>query len=146
MAPLLLSCHGVDDLSKRHQSQQPAHLLVIDDKQPIRFALKQYFTTLGYEIDAAAEREEAEALLTTTQYSVVIADLHLTSVRGQEGMELVSFIHQRWPGTRIIMLTAYGSPEIEQEAYDCGADAFLSKPQPLATLRTIIDSMLESNG
>lgn len=134
----------MDDLSKEHTGKQPVHLLVIDDEQPILFAIEQYFTTLGYEVDAAAEREEAEALLVAKQYSVVIADLHLTSVRGQEGLELVNFIRRRCPRTRIILLTAFGSSEIEREAYNRGADAFLSKPQPLAKLHQTIISLLEA--
>ncbi len=134
----------MDDLSKEHTGKQPVHLLVIDDERPILFAIEQYFTTLGYEVDAAAERGEAEALLAAKQYSVVIADLHLTSVRGQEGLELVDFIRRRCLRTRIILLTAFGSSEIEREAYNRGADAFLSKPQPLAKLHQTIISLLDA--
>ncbi len=119
-------------------------ILIVDDEQHIRFAVKRYFTAVGFRVDEAAGREEAEALLATNQYSIVIADLRLSGMHGQEGLELVSFVRRHCPRTRVILLTAFGSTEIEQDAYNRGADLFLSKPQPLAELHRIINSVLES--
>jgi ActR/RegA family two-component response regulator len=48
------------------------------------------------------------------------------------GLHIVRMVHERSPETRIVILTAYGSSEIEDEARLLGADAFLRKPQPLS--------------
>ena len=53
----------------------PRRLLVVDDEAPILFALRQYFSPLGYAVVCAREREEAEALLAHDEFALVIADL-----------------------------------------------------------------------
>ncbi|HKQ07987.1 MAG TPA: response regulator [Blastocatellia bacterium] len=119
-------------------------ILVVDDEEPILFAIKEYFMMHGYEVDCASEFEEAEALLANIQYSVVIADLRLTGINGAEGIELVAFVRERCPRTQIIILTAYGSLEIEEEAMGRGVDAFLRKPIPLPQLAQIVFALDES--
>jgi DNA-binding NtrC family response regulator len=119
-------------------------ILVVDDEDPILFAMKEYFMTQGYGVDCAREFEEAEALLANVCYSVVIADLRLTGINGVEGLELVVSVRQRSPQTRIIILTAYGSPETEKEALRRGVDAFLRKPIPLPQLAQILVAFKES--
>jgi len=113
-------------------------ILVIDDEEPIREAMRDYFTSIGYIVDCAQELEEAQALLTHVSYSVVIADLRLTSVNKVEGLEVIGFVKERFPATRIILLTAYGSPEVEREAKRRGVDAFLLKPKPLPVVAQIV--------
>ncbi len=112
-------------------------LLVVDDEESILSAIREYFLPLGYDVDCARELEEAEALLVHIRYALVIADVRLTGVHGNEGLELIRFIRERSPWTRIIVLTGYGSTEIEMEAIGRGVDAFLQKPQPLAELAAI---------
>ena len=60
-------------------------LLVIDDEDSIRFAMKEYFEVHGYRVDCAREAEEAEALLAHLRYDVVIADLQLSGILRLEG-------------------------------------------------------------
>lgn len=116
-------------------------LLVVDDEEPILSAIRDYFEAQGYEVDCARELEEAEALLSHIRYALLIADLRLTGVHGNEGLELIRFACDRSPWTRTIVLTGYGSTEIETEAIGRGVDAFLQKPQPLAQLVAIADSL-----
>lgn len=117
-------------------------LLVVDDEAAIRFALTEYFRESGWMVDAAAEKEEAEALLSCTQYEVVIADLRLTGIYGVEGLDIIQCSRHLRPETRIVLLTGNGTPEIEAEARRRGADAFLAKPLPLPQLEAVVDSLL----
>ncbi len=118
-------------------------ILVIDDEAPILFALREYFTLRGYEVDCAKEAAEAEALLAARPYAVVIVDLRLSGADGTEGLELIQTARQRWPQTSIILLTAYGSPSTEQEARRCGADQILHKPMPLPSIAKVVAGILE---
>lgn len=112
-------------------------ILVVDDEEPILFAIRDYFEPLGWQVDCAQELEEAEALLSHIRYTLLIADLRLTGIHSNEGLELIRFVRERSPWTRVIVLTGYGSVEIEGEAVGRGVDAFLLKPQPLADLAEI---------
>jgi DNA-binding response OmpR family regulator len=117
-------------------------LLVVEDETAILHALELYFRSLGFEVDTATEREEAESLLSHRPYGVVIADLRLSDSEGTEGLEVVSAVRRSAPATKTILLTAYGSSEVELEAKRRGVDVLLHKPQPLSAIASVIDSLL----
>jgi DNA-binding response OmpR family regulator len=121
---------------------QRHRLLVVDDEEPIVFAMSRYFAAQGFDVDSACVLEEAYALLDQARYAVVIADLRLTGLRGAEGLELLAYVHQHWAGTRTVLLTAYSSPEIESAARMRGADAVLRKPMPLPDLVQVVLGIL----
>jgi DNA-binding response OmpR family regulator len=123
-------------------SAAPGRLLIIDDEAAIRFALSEYFEECGWDVDAAAEKEEAEALLAHTEYAVVIADLRLTGIYGVEGLDIIQWSRHLRPETRVVLLTGNGTPEIEAEARRRGADAFLHKPLPLPELARVVTRLV----
>ncbi|MGH9457741.1 MAG: response regulator [Thermoanaerobaculia bacterium] len=116
-------------------------MLVIDDEPTIRFAIQNYFARQGFSVDCAQELEEAEAMMANVHYDIVIADLRLTGVHGSEGLEIIRFVRERHPATRVILLTAYGSPELEAAAIRYGVDSFLQKPKPLAELAAVVEDV-----
>jgi len=118
-------------------------LLIVEDETAILNALALYFGNQGYAVDTALERTDAEAFLAQRRYDAMLADLRLGGSSDTGGLELVSLVRERWPGTRIVLLTAYGSAEIEQEAWRRGIDAFLHKPQPLAAIALVVSSLLQ---
>lgn len=116
-------------------------LLVVDDEESIRFALRDYFTTRAFEVDCVDTVEGARVLLQGRQYGVVICDLRLGGT-GFEGLEVASHIRECHPATEVIILTAFGSPEAAVVAGRIGVGAFLHKPQPLRRMAEIIDGLL----
>ena len=119
-------------------------LLVVDDEESICFSMSEYFSLQGYKVDTASEIEEAEKLLGTTNYRVVIQDLRLTMTNNHDGLDMIRLIKKHNPQARIVVLTAYGSAEIEDEARRCGADAFLRKPKPLSQVAQVVQGLIES--
>jgi DNA-binding response OmpR family regulator len=114
-------------------------ILVIDDEEPILFALREYFVLLGYQVDCATESEEAKALLADAFYAVAIVDLRLSGgVDDTEGLDLIKYIRERSPKSGILLLTAFGNPSVELEALSRGADAFLHKPMPLPDIAHVV--------
>jgi DNA-binding response OmpR family regulator len=117
-------------------------MLVVDDEPSILFAIAEYFSTRGWEIDVVQGAEAAKMLLMQKRYSVVVADLRLTEIDDVEGLDVVTAARHRDAAIRIVLLTAYGSPAIEAEARRRGADAVLYKPMPLAELAHVISDLL----
>lgn len=117
-------------------------LLVIDDEESICFSMSEYFSLLGYQVDCAQGREEAELLLASNRYSVVIEDLRLGGMDNTEGLGIIERIHQYHPNTRIVVLTAFGSTDMEAEALSRGAHAFLCKPKPLSNVAQVIFGLM----
>lgn len=112
-------------------------ILIVDDDEQLIGAYREYLSNLGYTVDCAMEIEEAQTLLTHFEYSVVITDLRLSRL-SFGGLELVKFIRDTGLAIRIVVLTAYGWPELKAEAANQGIDAFHRKPMRLADLaRTI---------
>jgi DNA-binding response OmpR family regulator len=126
----------------RPEEVMTKRILIVDDERTILFAIRSYFNRFGYEVDCARELEEAEALLAHRRYDIVIADLRLTGSSGREGLDVIRFLRERSPQSPIVLLTAYGSPEIELEAAELGANAFLQKPKPLSELADIVFSLV----
>jgi DNA-binding response OmpR family regulator len=120
-------------------------MLVVDDEETILLALRDYFATIGYDVDCAREEEEAQALLANIRYSAVIADLRLTGINGAEGLQVIKYVRACCPDTHVILLTAYGHPEVEAEANRLGADAVLQKPLPLQSLASILNTLIEGS-
>ena len=125
-------------------TRRQERILIVDDEELIVLAMRKYFEGLGYSIDSAHELEEAQALLANRRYDLVIADLRLTGIGGVEGLQIVSDIHQRCADTHVILLSAYGTPEIERESYNRGADAFLHKPKSMMEIANVAVNLLES--
>lgn len=111
---------------------------MVDDKVTLCFAMREYFKLHNYQIDCAHTLDDAIKSLNASRYSVVIADLDLGGTHGLEGFEVIKMVRAQFPETRIIVLTAYGSAEIESAARDCGVSAFLHKPKPLSEVARII--------
>jgi len=120
------------------------NLLVVDDEESICFSMREYFSQHGFKVDTAKEIEEAEGLITTTNYKVIIQDLRLGLAHHPDGIEIIKLVHQRNPETRIVVLTSYGSKEVEEEARRAGADAFLRKPKPLSQVAQVVQGLNES--
>lgn len=126
------------------QLQQTARrILIVDDEDLIVMAMRKYFEGLGFLVDGAFELEEAQALLANYHYDLVIADLRLTGIGGVEGLQIVSDVHQRCANTRVLLLSAYGTPEIERESYNRGADAFLHKPKAMMEIAHVARTLLD---
>jgi len=124
--------------------RMPARLLIVDDDESIVFAMHDYFTEQGWDVDCARRTEEAELLATSKQYDAVITDVHLTGFRAAEGLELVSYLRARG-AAKVIVLTAYGTSEIEREAMHRGAHAFLQKTVPIWQVATVATQLI-ANG
>lgn len=116
-------------------------LLLVDDEQNVLVGMTRYFRIAGFEVDCAREREEAQAMLSNCTYDAVLVDLSLTAGHGPDGFEVVKSARDYCPRARIVVLTALGSAEVQQEAFRLGADAFLQKPQPLDEILGAIDGL-----
>lgn len=117
-------------------------MLVVEDEPTSLLALRKYFSMEGYRVDYARELEEAQAMIMTAQYNVVIADIRLSWSYAAEGLEILRFVRQHSHGTKVIILTAHGSPDIQRGARALGAEAFLQKPIPLPEIRDAVNRLL----
>ena len=117
-------------------------LLIVDDEDTIRFSLRAYFETQGFETDCANNIEQVEDLLEKSEYTVAISDLRLDGSQHMSGLDVINLIHRRHPDTLIVVLSAYNSAEVEDRAAENGVAAYLRKPKPLPDLAQVIFGLL----
>jgi DNA-binding NtrC family response regulator len=109
-------------------------VLIVDDDDSICASLVSLLRSDVVETQIASTVEEAEALLKTECFDLAIVDLRLGGSGGVEGLELISIIKARTPGTQVVLFTCYGSPEIEREARERGAADYWEKTIKIASL------------
>lgn len=119
-------------------------ILFLDDEKALQAPLVQYFARLGCVVDAAAEVEEAEALIAHHRYDLTILDLRLGRFGNADGLEVLREIRRRDRAASVIVLSAYVSAEVEEEARDLGARAVVRKPQALPDLAQLALVMMET--
>src|SRR5450830_1290253 len=95
-------------------------ILIVDDEQSILLSLTHLLKIPGVEVIACNEIEQAEEALGNSHFDLVIADIRMSGVNGIEGLELLSYVKQHFE-TEVIIMTGFGSPEIEADAYLRGA-------------------------
>ena len=118
-------------------------MLIVDDEAAVLFAMREYFTLRGYDVDCARTAEEAGTLLDARTFTVVVADLRLTGTGSTEGLAILQKARECSPASLTVLLTAYGSPQVEREARQKGVNLILHKPQPLAQVAQRITALQE---
>ncbi len=119
-------------------------ILVVDDDNRMLRALEKVLTGEGASVTAAQWAGDALDFLTArkTRIDLVITDLRMPFV---SGMTVVYAIHKIFPGLPIIVLTAFGSPDVKAECLRQGASAFLEKPLNTAELLDMIEKVFAAH-
>jgi len=113
-------------------------VLIVDDDRNILLLLSKALRGQELEIATATTLEEAEYAINHASPDLILADIRLTGVLGREGLELLDFVKEKSPETEVIIMTGFGSPDIEQESYERGAAAYFEKPLDLRVLAEAI--------
>ncbi len=117
------------------------HVLVVDDETTILFAFKKLLQTPGVHVDTAESMEDVKILLKDKFYDAVIADLRLSGVSGEEGLELIRFVKERNPETKCILITAFGNQEVMSRAYNLGATYYFEKPVSTNVIKDVLKNL-----
>jgi DNA-binding response OmpR family regulator len=112
-------------------------VLVVDDDPLVRNLLSAVLQDARFDLDEAADGEEALSIAAARPPDVVVLDVMMPGVNGFEVCRMLRG-DPSFSDTRIVMLTAKTSPATRAEAFDAGADAFFTKPfSPLDLIETV---------
>src|SRR4051812_47699687 len=115
-----------------------ALILVIEDEQPIRRFLRASLTAEGYRLVEAESAEQGLRLATQQPPDLVILDLGLPDVDGQEALKRL----REWFTGPVIVLSARDQEAQKVQALDGGADDYVTKPFGVAELLARIRTAL----
>lgn len=116
-------------------------LLIVDDEETLTFSLYQTFinSPVECEVITASNGNDALSRCEEKPFDVVITDI---AMPGIDGLDLLSMIKALNADTRVVVITAYGSDEREEQAYKRGAEMYIEKPFDLREIRDIVYKML----
>lgn len=115
-------------------------ILVVDDEKDIRDMLYQGFLAEGYECMTAESGYAAINIMPDFKPKVMITDYQMP---GLNGIDLLKFVNQQFPETKVIMLTGHAELEIAIDAVNLGAYAFFRKPLNLQEIKTTLGQIKE---
>ncbi len=116
-------------------------ILVVDDEDALRTVLSSELEGEGYQVGSAADGEEAIKILGTQVFDLILLDIKMPKV---DGFEVLKFVKQTQPKTKVIMLTGFADLKNAIESKKLGAEDFVSKPYDLVDLLTTVERVLGS--
>lgn len=116
-------------------------ILVVDDERAILLAFEKLLKSPNIEVDTAETMAEADLLLRNNVYQAVIADLRLTGVHGEEGLDIIKSVKELHPQTNIILVTGFGSSAVMEKAQALGAAFYFEKPVSSEILKNALKSL-----
>lgn len=100
-------------------------VLVVDDEALIRWSLSESLTDVGYEVTEAGDGASAIARATGETFDAVVLDYRLPD---SNDLHLLERILQLQPSAAVVMMTAFGTPEVTAGALQLGAYRVVAKP------------------
>jgi len=113
----------------------PISVLVVDDEEPIRNALKKFLTQQGYDVVTASTGDDALRVVQRQKVSVILLDVRMP---GKSGIDLVPQVLELEPSAAILMLTAVNDATTAALCMQRGAMDYLTKPIDLSDLARAI--------
>ena len=111
-------------------------LLVVDDHAMLREALIDLLRQAGFDVvGEAADGVDAVALCKELEPEVVLMDMRMPVLGGLDATRLIK---DALPATQVVLLTAFESPALQQQAEEAGCFAYLVKGMPPGTLRLVL--------
>ena len=112
-------------------------ILVVDDEPLIRWSLAEALTGRGHHVVEAGDAQAAvQAMHASAEpFDVVLLDFRLPD---SNDLSLLARLRLLAPASRIIMMTAFGAPEVLQGALDLGATQVVSKPFEIDDLTDLV--------
>jgi DNA-binding NtrC family response regulator len=115
-------------------------ILVVDDERMARQGLELMLKQEGYSVVSADSGISALRKMANSEFDVVITDLKMKQI---DGMDILVKTKEKYPGTEVIMITAYATVDTAIEAMQKGAYHYIPKPYKFAEVRMIVQRAFE---
>jgi DNA-binding NtrC family response regulator len=126
-------------------SEVSAHrVLVVDDEPLIRWSLRQTLADHGFRVDEAEDAAGAihAASAESCPFDLVLLDFRLPD---SNDLGLLTTLKRLMPRTPIVLMTAFGTPEVVQHALDLGALRVIIKPFEMNEIASLVERTLSGH-
>lgn len=125
------------------EKSAPLRVLVVEDEMLIRWSVVETLKSAGHEVVQASNGASAINLLktTATPIDVVLLDYRLPD---SSDLGLLAAVRRLSPESSVVMMTAFGTPELKQRASDLGVFRVLSKPFDMQEMSAAVSAASRS--
>jgi DNA-binding NtrC family response regulator len=110
-------------------------ILVIDDEKIVCDRLTMELEREGFAVEAYTESGQALQRIASQHFDLVITDIKM---RGPNGIEVMNFVKENHPSTKVIVITGFATVETAREVLKGGAVDFIPKPFKMSKLRELV--------
>ena len=112
-------------------------VLLVDDEALLRWSIAEVLRRSGHTVIEATSADTARDAITQTAASidVVLLDYRLPD---SNDLRLIDEVRRRLPQSAVVLMTAFGAPELVQSATERGAYCVLSKPFDMHGVEALI--------
>ena len=113
-------------------------VLIVDDEALIRWSLSETLADQGFVVEQASTAAAALARATEADkaFDVVLLDFRLPD---SSDLKLLARLRQLLPDARIVLMTAFSTPEVAQSALDLGAFRVMNKPFEIGEIAVLVN-------
>ncbi len=117
-------------------------VLLVDDEEDLTWSIAKHLEKDKdrYQLFVANHGREALNILSQVPIDLVVSDIRMPEI---SGLDLLMDIREKFPSTKVIIMTAYGSSEVQKEANERGCFKYIEKPFEIQKLREFILSAVE---
>jgi DNA-binding NtrC family response regulator len=119
-------------------------VLIVDDEETLTWSMAKSLSKDRdkYSILVANTGKEALSILKNNSVDLVISDIRMPDVNG---LDILTTIRNNFPDTKVIIMTAYGSSDIQKEATKRGSLYYVEKPFEIDDIRKLILKIFRQN-
>jgi two-component system chemotaxis response regulator CheY len=116
-------------------------VLIVEDDAATRKLYKFLLSNGGYVVLEAEDGQAALDLLRDNRCDLVITDMNMPRM---DGLELIAHIRDTYADLYVILITAFGTPDIKKSALRSGANDYLPKPFDFEELESRVHTFFQS--
>lgn len=117
-------------------------ILIVDDEETIAWGISKTLSQsdLGVETAYTTKAKEALNMINQSKFDMVITDIRMPEM---SGIDLLREVKEKFPETGVVIMTAYGSTEVQQEASKRGSIFYIEKPFDIKVLKNVISDFFQ---
>lgn len=135
---------SLSELRRLANKKTPYTLLIIEDDETIRMALKRLFEGDGYAVKTAADGTQLSDVLDGNPIDLIILDIGLPWINGYELAEMMRE-HKDLKDIPLVFVSGRTSDEDIKRGFAAGADDYVKKPFDLERMKRTVATLIRLN-
>jgi two-component system aerobic respiration control protein ArcA len=133
---------SLDDFRQLKRKNEPKTILVIDDDETMRMALKRIFEAEGYRVLVAADGTQLSTVLDESPLELIVLDIGLPWINGFELAKLLKE-NEELKKIPLVFISAKTSEFDVKRGFEVGADDYIKKPFNVEEIKQTVKTLLK---